>query len=242
MSRNIIITGASRGIGKAIAKNLAGPDTNILISSFHNSSLLEETKKELSCISNKVISFTGDMGNYEDVEKMFDLALKEFGSVDVLINNAGISMVGLFQDMSYKEWQEILNTNLGSVYNCCHFAVNDMIKRHEGKIINISSVWGLYGASCEVAYSATKGGVDAFTKALAKELAPSNIQVNAIACGAIDTEMNGHLSKEELEELALEIPERRLGEPSEVAELVRKILESPSYLTGQIIQFDGGWI
>lgn len=242
MSRNIIITGASRGIGKAIAKNLAGPDTNILISSFHNSSLLEETKKELSCISNKVISFTGDMGNYEDVEKMFDLALKEFGSVDVLINNAGISMVGLFQDMSYKEWQEILNTNLGSVYNCCHFAVNDMIKRHEGKIINISSVWGLYGASCEVAYSATKGGVDAFTKALAKELAPSNIQVNAIACGAIDTEMNGHLSKEELEELALEIPEGRLGDPCEVAELVRKILESPSYLTGQIIQFDGGWI
>lgn len=242
MSRNIIITGASRGIGKAIAKELAGPDTNILISSFHNSALLEETKKELSSISNKVISFTGDMGNYMDVEKMFDLALKEFGSVDVLINNAGISIVGLFQDMSYEEWREILDTNLGSVYNCCHFAVNDMLKRHEGKIINISSVWGVYGASCEVAYSATKGAVNAFTKALSKELAPSNIQVNAIACGAIDTEMNGHLSKEELEELALEIPAGRLGKPSEVAKFVKQVINSPSYLTGQVIQFDGAWI
>lgn len=242
MSRNIIITGASRGIGKAIAKELADPDTNILISSFHNSALLEETKKELSSISNKVISFTGDMGNYSDVEKMFDLALKEFGSVDVLINNAGISIVGLFQDMSYEEWREILDTNLGSVYNCCHFAVNDMLKRHEGKIINISSVWGVYGASCEVAYSATKGAVNAFTKALSKELAPSNIQVNAIACGAIDTEMNGHLSKEELEELALEIPAGRLGKPSEVAKFVKQVINSPSYLTGQVIQFDGAWI
>lgn len=242
MSRNIIITGASRGIGKAIAKELAGPDTNILISSFHNSALLEETKKELSSISNKVISFTGDMGNYIDVEKMFDLALKEFGSVDVLINNAGISIVGLFQDMSYEEWREILDTNLGSVYNCCHFAVNDMLKRHEGKIINISSVWGVYGASCEVAYSATKGAINAFTKALSKELAPSNIQVNAIACGAIDTEMNGHLSKEELEELALEIPAGRLGKPSEVAKFVKQVINSPSYLTGQVIQFDGAWI
>lgn len=242
MSRNIIITGASRGIGKAIAKEIAGPDTNILISSFHNLALLEETKKELSSISNKVISFTGDMGNYRDVEKMFDLALKEFGSVDVLINNAGISIVGLFQDMSYEEWREILDTNLGSVYNCCHFAVNDMLKRHEGKIINISSVWGVYGASCEVAYSATKGAVNAFTKALSKELAPSNIQVNAIACGAIDTEMNGHLSKEELEDLALEIPAGRLGKPSEVAEFVKQLINSPSYLTGQVIQFDGAWI
>ena len=148
----------------------------------------------------------------------------------------------LFQDMSYEEWREILDTNLGSVYNCCHFAVNDMLKRHEGKIINISSVWGVYGASCEVAYSATKGAVNAFTKALSKELAPSNIQVNAIACGAIDTEMNGHLSKEELEDLALEIPAGRLGKPSEVAKFVKQLINSPSYLTGQVIQFDGAWI
>jgi 3-oxoacyl-[acyl-carrier protein] reductase len=117
-----------------------------------------------------------------------------------------------------------------------------MLKRHSGKIINISSVWGLYGASCEVAYSATKGGINAFTKALAKELAPSNISVNAIACGAINTTMNGHLSDEEIEELSLEIPAGRFGEPEEVAILVRKIIESPNYLTGQVIQFDGGWI
>jgi len=242
MSKNIIITGASRGIGKAIALELAGPDTNILISSFHNPSLLEETKKELSAKTNKIVSYTGDMGKYEDVKEMFDLAFKEFGSVDILINNAGISIIGLFQDIKPSEWNKILNTNLSSVYNCCHFAVKDMLKRHDGKILNISSVWGLYGASCEVAYSATKGAINAFTKALGKELAPSNISVNAIACGAINTEMNSHLSKEELDELALEIPAQRLADPSEVAKMVRKILESPNYLTGQIIQFDGGWI
>ncbi len=239
---NIIITGASRGIGFAIAKELASANTNILISSFHNSKLLDEARDILASKSNKVISFVGDMGNYEDVSAMFDLAIKEFGSVDIVINNAGISIVGLFQDMTPNEWQEIVNTNLTSVYNCCHFAVKDMLKRHCGKIINISSVWGLYGASCEVAYSATKGGINAFTKALAKELAPSNISVNAIACGAINTTMNGHLSDEEIKELSLEIPAGRFGEPEEVAILVRKIIESPNYLTGQVIQFDGGWI
>ena len=242
MSRNIIITGGSRGIGKAIAKQLANSDTNILISGFHNLTHLDETKKELFDKCNKIISFVGDMGNYNDVEKMFDLALKEFGSIDILINNAGISIVGLFQDMNVTEWNEIINTNLSSVYNCCHFAVKDMLKRHAGKIINISSVWGVYGGSCEVAYSATKGAINAFTKALGKELAPSNISVNALACGAINTDMNGHLSKEELDELASEIPAGKLGTPEDVAKMVSKLLESPNYLTGQVIQFDGGWI
>lgn len=139
-------------------------------------------------------------------------------------------------------WNNIMSVNLNSVYNCCHFAVQDMLRRHCGKIINISSVWGLYGASCEVAYSATKGAINSFTKALAKELAPSNIQVNAIACGAIDTEMNGHLSPEELQELAEEIPCGTLGSPYGVANLAKLILNSDNYLTGQIIQYDGGWI
>ena len=173
---------------------------------------------------------------------MFDMCLQRFGQVDVLINNAGISVVGLFQDMGENEWHRICNTNIDSVFNCCHFAVKDMMKRHCGKIINISSVWGLYGASCEVAYSASKGAVNSFTKALAKELAPSHIQVNAIACGAIDTSMNGHLSKEELDELACEIPAGTLGKPEGVARLVKLMLESDDYLTGQVIQYDGGWI
>ena len=131
-------------------------------------------------------TFVGDVSNYSTVNEMFDLAISIYGKVNVLINNAGIASIGLFQDMTPDMWNNIMSVNLNSVYNCCHFAVQDMLRRHCGKIINISSVWGLYGASCEVAYSATKGAINSFTKALAKELAPSNIQVNAIACGAID--------------------------------------------------------
>ena len=151
-------------------------------------------------------------------------------------------MVGLFQDMTADEWNRICSTNIDSVFNCCHFAVKDMLGRHCGKIINISSVWGLYGASCEVAYSATKGAVNAFTRALAKELAPSSIQVNAIACGAINTDMNSHLDESEKNALEEEIPAGRFGDPQEVAQLVESLVNMNSYLTGQIITLDGGWI
>ena len=242
MKKTIVITGASRGIGKAIAIELAGKDTNIVINCVNNVDKLNGVKSIIEEKGSVCETFIGDMGNYSDVQKMFDMCLQRFGQVDVLINNAGISVVGLFQDMGENEWHRICNTNIDSVFNCCHFAVKDMMKRHCGKIINISSVWGLYGASCEVAYSASKGAVNSFTKALAKELAPSHIQVNAIACGAIDTSMNGHLSKEELDELACEIPAGTLGKPEGVARLVKLMLESDDYLTGQVIQYDGGWI
>ena len=242
MKKTIVITGASRGIGKAIAIELAGKGTNIVINCVNNVDKLNEVRSIIEEKGSVCETFIGDMGNYSDVQKMFDMCLQRFGQVDVLINNAGISVVGLFQDMGEDEWHRICNTNIDSVFNCCHFAVKDMMKRHCGKIINISSVWGLYGASCEVAYSASKGAVNSFTKALAKELAPSHIQVNAIACGAIDTSMNGHLSKEELDELACEIPAGTLGKPEGVARLVKLMLESDDYLTGQVIQYDGGWI
>ena len=239
MKKTIVITGASRGIGKAIAIELAGKDTNIVINCVNNVDKLNEVK---SIIEEKGSVCETFMGNYSDVQKMFDMCLQRFGQVDVLINNAGISVVGLFQDMGENEWHRICNTNIDSVFNCCNFAVKDMMKRHCGKIINISSVWGLYGASCEVAYSATKGAVNSFTKALAKELAPSGIQVNAVACGAIDTEMNGHLSDDDKASLAEEIPAGRFGNPQEVAELVKSLAGMNSYLTGQIITLDGGWI
>lgn len=242
MKKTIVITGASRGIGKAIAIELAGKDTNIVINCVNNVDKLNEVKSIIEEKGSVCETFIGDMGNYSDVQKMFDMCLQRFGQVDVLINNAGISVVGLFQDMSEDEWHRICNTNIDSVFNCCHFAVKDMMKRHGGKIINISSVWGLYGASCEVAYSATKGAVNSFTKALAKELAPSGIQVNAVACGAIDTDMNGHLSDDDKAELAEEIPAGRFGDPQEVAELVKSLSGMNSYLTGQIITLDGGWI
>ena len=242
MKKTIVITGASRGIGKAIAIELAGKDTNIVINCVNNVDKLNEVKSIIEEKGSVCETFIGDMGNYSDVQKMFDMCLQRFGQVDVLINNAGISVVGLFQNMGENEWHRICNTNIDSVFNCCHFAVNDMLRRHSGKIINISSVWGLYGASCEVAYSATKGAVNSFTKALAKELAPSGIQVNAVACGAIDTEMNGHLSDDDKAELAEEIPAGRFGSPQEVAKLVKSLSGMNSYLTGQIITLDGGWI
>lgn len=241
MCKTFVITGASRGIGRACAIGLAAPGNNIVISCKNNSNLLDEVKAEIIKKGAKCLSYVGDMGSFEDVQEMFELILETFGNIDVLINNAGISTIGLFQDMTPAEWKSIMSANLDSVYNCCHFAVKDMIKRHSGKIINISSIWGVHGASCEVAYSSTKGAVNSFTKALAKELAPSNIQVNAIACGAIATDMNNHLSNDEKAAIKEEIPAGRFGDPQEVYELVNSLVNMNGYLTGQIIGLDGAW-
>ena len=184
----------------------------------------------------------GDFGVSESCSRLFDAIRERFGSLDVLVNNAGISYIGLFQDMTPDEWNHILNTNLTSVFNCCRLAIPMMVSRKSGRILNISSVWGICGASCEVAYSATKGGINAMTRALAKELAPSSIQVNAIACGAIDTEMNQFLDEEERNALLEEIPAGRMGRAEEVGKLAYQLGSENSYLTGQIIQLDGGWI
>ena len=160
-----------------------------------------------------------------------------------MVNNAGIAWLGLMTDMEEKDWRRLMSTNLDSLFNTSKHAVPIMVRKHSGRIINISSVWGNAGASCEVAYSASKGGVNSFTRALAKELAPSNIQVNAVCCGVIDTDMNRkHLTGEELDELADEIPMGRMGDAKEVANLVTMVAEAPLYMTGQIITIDGGWI
>lgn len=266
--KTIIVTGASRGIGRAIALEFAIPGNNILINCIKNTEKLNEVKEEIIKRGANCLTFVGDVSNFETARMMFNLAHNGFtdggtagntasnlntgaginsdtdtnGHTDILINNAGISVVGLFQDMSRSEWDNIINVNLNSVFNCCHFAVSDMLKKHAGKIINISSVWGVEGASCEVAYSATKGAINSMTKALAKELAPSGIQVNAVACGAIDTDMNAFLNDEEKQCLMEEIPAGRLGRPEEVARFVKQLCEGNSYLTGQVICFDGGWL
>lgn len=242
MSKTIVITGASRGIGRAIALRLAQPGNRIVLNCARRADDLQEVCDLVSQKGAQCRTFIGDISSYNKAQELFKLAHQEFGPVDILINNAGISIVGLFQDMSREDWDRMINTNLGSVYNCCHFAVSDMIHAQCGKIINISSVWGIAGASCEVAYSASKGAINAFTRALAKELAPSNIQVNAIACGAIDTEMNSFLSNEERNMLIDEIPTGRLGRPEEVADLAYDMVTGHSYLTAQVIQLDGGWI
>ena len=240
--KTVLVTGASRGIGKAIAVKFAKKGWNVVISCVKREEQLLQTKKEIESFQVSCLAFLGDMGNMEDCEELFKQIKKQFGGLDVLVNNAGISYIGLLQDMKPEDWELMIRTNLTSVFNCCRLAVPMMVAKQQGKIINISSVWGICGASCEVAYSATKGGINAFTKALAKELAPSHIQVNAIACGAIDTEMNHFLDDEELIGLIEEIPAGRLGRAEEVADLAYHLGYKENYLTGQVIGLDGGWI
>lgn len=239
----IWITGASRGIGAAIARKFAREGWNLALTCIHSKEKLLSLKEELEHTYHiTCYTFVGDMGDYETVQACLQGILETFGHVDVLVNNAGISHIGLFTDLTPEEWQKILQTNLTSVFYCSKLALPSMLQKKSGHIINVSSVWGCVGASCEVAYSATKGGINALTQALAKELAPSGISVNAIACGAIDTDMNSCFSKEERAELEEEIPAGRFGMPEEVADLAWKLSQSSSYLTGQIIRLDGGWI
>lgn len=239
----VLITGASRGIGAAIAEEFAKNHYNLVLNCKHS-------KEELNTLTSflrkhypvDILTCIGDVADPFFVSAMYEEAKERFREIHVLINNAGISHIGLLTDMSYEDWQHIMNTNVSSVFSCCKCVIPDMIRRKSGRIINISSVWGSVGASCEVAYSASKGAVNSFTKGLAKELAPSNIQVNAIACGTIDTAMNECFSKEERLALENEIPCGRYGTPREAAQLAYYLAGSPSYLTGQIITLDGGWL
>lgn len=240
--KTVLVTGSSRGIGKAIAVKFAKKGYDVIINCAHNEDALLKTKNEIEGYQVSCHAFLGDMGNYEEAKELFRQIKKLYTNIDVLVNNAGISYIGLLTDMSSEDWNRVISTNLTSVFHCCSLAIPDMVKNRYGKIINISSVWGNVGASCEVAYSASKGGMNAFTKALAKELAPSNIQVNAVACGAIDTEMNHFLEDVELMNLIEEIPTGRLGRAEEVADLVYHLAYKNEYLTGQIIGLDGGWI
>ena len=238
-NKKALITGASRGIGKAIAIEFAQKGYDIYVTCKNSFAELQQLCSELEAIYNiEATPFLADAGDAESVDKMF-ATIKD---VDVVVNNAGISYIGLLTDMSVEEWNQVMNTNLNSLFYICRHAVPLMVRKQSGKIINISSVWGNVGASMEVAYSAAKGGMNSFTKALAKELAPSNIQVNAIACGVIDTQMNRCFSEEEREALREEIPADRFGKPEEVAELVLQLAEGNDYLTGQIITLDGGWM
>lgn len=239
--KTVLVTGASRGIGKAIAVKFAKKGYNVIINCAHRESELLQTQREIENYQVSCTAFLGDMGDPDTCEELFGIIRRQYGTLDVLINNAGISYIGLLQDMTSDDWERILNTNLTSVFNCCRLAIPLMLAAGQGKIVNISSVWGNVGASCEVAYSATKGGINAFTKALAKELAPSNIQVNAVACGAIDTEMNRWMEEDDLISLVEEIPAGRLGRAEEVADLVYHLGYKNAYLTGQIIGLDGGW-
>ena len=239
MGKKALVTGAARGIGRAVAEELAGQGFDLLLTCLHSIDELNafclylDEKYDIACTS-----FQGDMGDYETVNRLFE----SVSGLDVLVNNAGISYIGLLSDMSAEEWRRVMATNLDSCFYTCRNAIPLMVHAKQGRIINISSVWGQAGASMETAYSASKGAVNSFTKALAKELAPSNIQVNAVACGVIDTDMNRCFAKEEMDALIEEIPADRIGTPEEVASLVGQLLIAPAYMTGQIITIDGGWL
>lgn len=238
--KTAMVTGASRGIGKAIAQELAGRGYDLYLTCHKNEEMLLDLKSELEKqFGIQCAAYCFSICHEEELAQMF----AKIPYLDVLVNNAGISYVGLLTDMSFAQWREVIDTNLSSCFLTCKYAVPEMIQRKKGKIINISSVWGTVGASMETAYSASKGGVNALTKALAKELAPSNIQVNAIACGLIDTDMNSHLSRQEQAKLVEEIPADRIGKPEDVARLVGMLCDEQDsgYLVGQVITLDGGW-
>lgn len=236
--KTAMITGASRGIGKACAVKMASLGYDLFLLCEKNIETLEKLCEELSeKYKIKARAYKADVSDFDALGRIFD----DIDELDVLINNAGISYVGLLSDMTAEEWNRIVAVNLTSVFYTSKLAVPKMLSKHSGSIINISSVWGNVGASMEVAYSATKGGVNGFTKALAKELAPSNISVNAIACGFVDTDMNRHLSEEDLEAVKTEIPADRFATCEEIADSVYSVLTAPSYLTGQVITVDGGW-
>ncbi len=238
MGKTALVSGASRGIGRAAAESLAEAGYDLYLTCRQSEEELSELKDKLEKNYHiRCAAYICNMGSYEEVSDLF----RNIPDLDVLVNNAGISYIGLLSEMEVSKWQEIIDTNLSSVFYTCKFAIPLMLKNKSGRIINISSVWGSTGASMEVAYSASKGGVNSFTKALAKELAPSHICVNAVACGVIDTDMNRGFEEEERRALIEEIPADRFGRPEEAAKLILQIIDAPEYMTGQIITMDGGW-
>lgn len=236
--KTVLITGASRGIGRATALLFASKGYHTIITCSKSVSELEAVKKEIeNTYHTPCTTAMCDVSKYEEVAKLFET----IPSLDILVNNAGIAFFGLLQDMSLEEWQHVIDTNLSSVFYTCKQAIPLMLKQGSGSIVNVSSIWGDCGASMEVAYSTSKGGINALTKALSKELAPNNIPVNAIAFGVIDTAMNNCLSEEDKEVLRTEIPADRFGTAEEAAKLIWQTANAPTYMTGQVITMAGGF-
>ncbi len=241
--KTVLITGASRGIGKAMAKLFAENGYNVLIN--YNKSEQEALKlyNKLKDRGFSVDIYKADVSKKEEVNFMINYCVGKFEKIDVLINNAGISKNNLFTDISYEEWDEVINTNLNSVFYTTKKALQYMIPQMNGKIINISSIWGMVGGSYEVHYSTSKAAIIGMTKALAKELGPSNIQVNCIAPGVIQTEMLSNIDEETLNMLKEETPLMRLGTPEDIAHCALYLAgEKSNFITGQVISPNGGFV
>jgi len=241
--KTVLITGSSRGIGRGIALRFARAGYRIVVNCVSNVSAMDALVEEISQYNKEVVGIRADVSDYEQSRDMFAQIEQRLGAVDILINNAGVAYAGLFGEMTPHEWERVLDVNLGSVINCSRLAMPHMIREKGGCVVNISSIWGITGASCEAVYSAAKGAVNSFTMALAKELGSSNIRVNAVACGVIDTDMNAGFSEDEKKALLDDIPLGRFGTVNDIAELVYFLCgDSASFITGKVITSDGGWL
>lgn len=241
MSKNVLITGGSSGIGMACVKLFAKMGYNVYFSYFNGKSAAEALCEELKAFNVKC--FKCDVSVRKEVEELFDVFSKELGDIDVLINNAGIAQQKLFCDITEEDWDRMFDVNLKGVFNTCQCALKSMTQNKNGSIVNVSSMWGVSGASCEAHYSAAKAAVISLTKSLAKEYGLMNIRVNAVAPGVIDTRMNAHLAPDAMKELAEQISLSRIGTPEEAAEVIYFVAsEKASYVTGQVITCDGGFI
>ena len=241
MERVAIVTGASRGIGREIAKSLAKQNIKVIANYNNSEEKAIELKKELEAEGIVIDIVKADVSKREEIKNLVQYAIENYGKIDILINNAGISEYKLFTDETDEDWNRVINTNLYSAFATSQEVIPNMIKNKNGCIINISSVWGIVGASMEVLYSVSKAGIDGLTKALAKELGPSNIRVNAIAPGIVDTDMCKNFNKEELENIKEEIPLERIGKVEDISKCINWLIND-NYTTGQIISINGGWI
>ena len=241
MEKVAIVTGASRGIGREIAKSLAKHNIKVIANYNNSEEKAIELKKELESEGIIIDIIKADVSKREEIKNLIQYAIENYGKIDILINNAGISEYKLFTDETDEDWNKVINTNLYSAFAVSQEVIPNMIKNKNGCIINISSVWGMVGASMEVLYSVSKAGIDGLTKALAKELGPSNIRVNAIAPGIVDTDMCKNFTKEELKSITEEIPLERIGKVEDISKCINWLIND-NYTTGQIISINGGWI
>lgn len=239
MKKIVLITGASRGIGKGIVEELSKNNENIIIANYNKSEKEAIGIKEK--IGENIEIYKADVTNKIQVENMINYIINKYGRIDVLINNAGIAEIKMFNDITEEDWNKMILTNLTSIFFTTKAVIENMIHNKSGCIINISSIWGIVGGSCEVHYSASKAGIIGMSKALAKELGPSNIRVNVIAPGSIDTDMNKGFSKEEMDEVKEETPLRKIGEPMDIARCVKWLIED-EFTTGQVVSPNGGWV
>ena len=241
VNKTVIVTGGSRGIGAEIVRMFARNNYNVVLNYYQSEEKAKAIQEELKQQGKKIEIFKADVSKRSEIKELVRFTIDKFQTIDILINNAGISQVKMFTDITDEDWDYMMQRNLNSVFYCTQEVLPTMIGKKEGCIINISSVWGIVGGSCEVHYSTAKAGIDGMTKALAKELGPSNIRVNSIAPGVIDTDMNKNITEYELKQIKEEIPLKRIGTPRDIAKCVKWLAED-EYTTGQVISLNGGWV